>query len=146
MAGFFFFVSNFSLRPSCYDCPAKSGKSGADITIGDFWGIENIYPDFDDDKGISLIFINKEGVNISAKCDLISALYQDAIAGNSCICQSVAIPRNRGYFQFLLRKDGCRASLEKVNSPHVFYKLSRLFHRALCKKSKGKLSRKFIRP
>ena len=28
------FLSNLSLRKSCYNCPAKSGKSGADITIG----------------------------------------------------------------------------------------------------------------
>ena len=52
------FLSNLSLRKSCYNCPAKSGKSGADITIGDFWGIENVRPEIDDDKGLSLVLVN----------------------------------------------------------------------------------------
>jgi hypothetical protein len=52
------FLSDLSLRPSCYVCPAKAGKSGADITIGDFWGIENAMRKVDDDKGVSLLIIN----------------------------------------------------------------------------------------
>lgn len=32
------FLRNISLRPSCYACPAKSGKSGSDITLADFLG------------------------------------------------------------------------------------------------------------
>lgn len=49
------FLSNLTLRPSCYNCPAKGGKSGADITIGDFWGVENVFPEFDDGKGVSVV-------------------------------------------------------------------------------------------
>lgn len=33
------FLADFSLRPSCYACPAKGGKSGSDLTIGDFGGL-----------------------------------------------------------------------------------------------------------
>lgn len=54
------FLNNISLRPSCYDCQAKCGKSGSDITIADFWGIENLRPDMDDDKGVSLILANSK--------------------------------------------------------------------------------------
>ena len=36
------FLADYSLRPSCYACPAKSLKSGSDLTLGDFWGIEHI--------------------------------------------------------------------------------------------------------
>lgn len=49
------FLSDLILRPSCYGCRAKGGRSGSDITIADFWGIQNIMPDFDDDKGVSLV-------------------------------------------------------------------------------------------
>lgn len=41
-----------------FECPSKAGKSGSDITIGDFWGVENVVPQFDDDKGISLLLMN----------------------------------------------------------------------------------------
>jgi len=56
------FLSDLILRPSCYGCRAKGGRSGSDITIADFWGIQNIMPDFDDDKGVSLIlcYSNKQ--------------------------------------------------------------------------------------
>ena len=46
------------LRPSCYACKAKECRSHSDITIADFWGIQNIRPQMDDDKGTSLVMIN----------------------------------------------------------------------------------------
>lgn len=52
------FLENAILRPSCYDCKAKGGESGSDMTIADFWGIERILPQLDDDKGTSLVIVH----------------------------------------------------------------------------------------
>lgn len=52
------FLQNLYLRPSCYQCQFKSIERVSDITIADFWGVENNYPELDDDKGISLIIIH----------------------------------------------------------------------------------------
>lgn len=52
------FSSNMTLRPSCYRCPAKGLSSGADITLADCWGIENLQGYHDDDKGISAVLAN----------------------------------------------------------------------------------------
>lgn len=54
------FLSDIILRPSCYDCHCKEGRSGADLTIADFWSIENISPEMHDDKGTSLVLIQTE--------------------------------------------------------------------------------------
>lgn len=54
------FLQDIILRPSCYDCNAKGFSSQSDITIADFWGIETVFPDMDDDKGTGLVFINTE--------------------------------------------------------------------------------------
>lgn len=54
------FLSDLILRPSCHDCPAKGGKSHSDITIADFWGVWNLIPSMNDDKGTSLVLINSE--------------------------------------------------------------------------------------
>lgn len=51
---YFYFLNNYSLRKSCYDCD-KYNKHLSDITVADFWQIDK---DFDDDKGVSLIFEN----------------------------------------------------------------------------------------
>lgn len=50
-------------RESCYTCPyAKAENRPGDITIGDFWGIENVLPQFAKvaKNGVSLIIINTE--------------------------------------------------------------------------------------
>ena len=49
---------NAFMRPSCYACQFKDLPRIADITLADFWGIENINPKLDNDKGTSLILIN----------------------------------------------------------------------------------------
>ena len=54
------FLSNICLRPSCYACHSKSLNRNSDITLADFWGIENILPEMFDDKGTSLIFVNSD--------------------------------------------------------------------------------------
>jgi len=48
---------NFA-RPSCYSCQFKGFPQKADITLGDFWGIENIDKTMDQDLGTSLIMVN----------------------------------------------------------------------------------------
>lgn len=53
------FLSNFCLRPSCYECHAKNFKC-ADMTIADFWGIENVAPEMDDGRGTSLVIARTE--------------------------------------------------------------------------------------
>lgn len=52
------FLANLFLRPSCYNCSVKSFKSGSDITIGEFWGIEAVDPQMFDDKGTTLFIVN----------------------------------------------------------------------------------------
>ena len=52
------FLSDICLRPSCHRCEFRSGRSGADLTLGDAWGIEKWMPEMDDDKGTSLVLIN----------------------------------------------------------------------------------------
>ena len=54
------FMGDTILRPCCYECPYKSVMHPGDITIADYWGIENAAPGFADNKGVSLVLINNE--------------------------------------------------------------------------------------
>ena len=54
------FLRDMILRPSCYQCQAKSGRSHSDITIADFWGINSEMPEMDDDKGTGLVLLNTD--------------------------------------------------------------------------------------
>lgn len=95
------FLSDTILRPSCYACPAKEGKSHSDITIADFWGINIIDPAFDDDKGCGLIFVNtSNGVENFKNIDTQSKekTIEEAIKYNSAYNKSCKPHPNRTKF------------------------------------------------
>lgn len=52
------FYQHHILRPACYSCPYKDIVHPGDITIADYWGIDNACPGFNDNKGVSLVLIN----------------------------------------------------------------------------------------
>ena len=56
------FGSKLSTRESCFSCQFKSMYRVGDFTIGDCWGIENVYKDFADSLGVSLFLINTDRV------------------------------------------------------------------------------------
>ena len=57
------FSSRVIERPSCFKCPYKTITRSADITIGDYWGIDQAAPGFNDNKGVSLVLINNDKGN-----------------------------------------------------------------------------------
>ena len=82
------FYKNLTLQPACYDCKFQSFPRGADITLADFWGIQKKYPDYDDNKGTSLVLINSEAGRglfsaagsrfFHAECDFDFAVHHNA--------------------------------------------------------------------
>jgi len=52
-----YFSHNIS-RECCNICKYTNLSRPSDITIADYWGIEKTMPDFDDNKGVSLVLIN----------------------------------------------------------------------------------------
>lgn len=49
------FSSKLATRSSCLVCKFACAERVSDITIGDYWGIEKLKPEFDDNKGISVV-------------------------------------------------------------------------------------------
>lgn len=54
------FGGGYITRPSCESCPAKGYTRVSDLTLGDFWGIWDIRPELDDDRGTSLVLVQTE--------------------------------------------------------------------------------------
>jgi len=52
------FYSHNAHRESCYTCPFANKERLSDITVGDYWGIENVKAGFRDAYGVSAILIN----------------------------------------------------------------------------------------
>lgn len=54
------FVGGYINRESCTNCQFKGYKRVSDLTIGDFWGIWDIAPEMDDNKGTSVVLVQSE--------------------------------------------------------------------------------------
>lgn len=111
------FLSDIILRPSCYDCHCKEGKSGADITIADFWGIGNISPEMDDDKGTSLVLIQTEkGQQTFSTLDIVKKehTYEEASRSNQGL-KSVCKPHPKRD-GFWMKIDNCKTLYVLCNS------------------------------
>ena len=115
------FLQDYCLRPSCYECTAKKVKM-SDLTIADFWGINNVAPDMDDGLGTSLVLIRTakgnelfESANRNMKMKEVS--YEDGVKGNPAEYKSCARPSQRDKFFEDMRTMGFDDLKEKYAVP-----------------------------
>ena len=54
------FIRNTTLRKSCFACPYVSLERVSDFTIADCWRVAATNPNWDDNGGTSLVFVNSE--------------------------------------------------------------------------------------
>lgn len=52
------FLKNYSLRPACYRCDIKQENIQSDLTLGDFWGVDEQKEHMNDHLGTSVVFTN----------------------------------------------------------------------------------------
>lgn len=117
------FLSDIILRPSCYGCKAKQGKSHSDITIADFWGVGNEIPEMDDDKGTGLVIVNTyKGKSMLNLDDILYHETSLSVASryNPGLNSSIIVPKQRNYFFSKLDKANSIIRLiEKCFQPSV---------------------------
>lgn len=116
------FLRNYYLRPSCYVCTYAKLPRVGDITLGDFWGVKNKYPELDDDKGTSLLLVNTDkGRKILEKCNEEIYIHECeldyAIKNNPCIIKPVSEPKQRKKFFKDLNSKGFEYVVTKYMSP-----------------------------
>lgn len=84
------FLCDKALNLVCYNCPYAHIPRQGDITLGDYWGVENHHPDWPIDKGISAILANnekgKQALNqLSDVLDLRSEPFRKIYAGQDVV-------------------------------------------------------------
>ena len=52
------FIKGNIMRLSCYQCAYAGSIRIGDITLGDYWGVENHHPELDASKGVSAVLVN----------------------------------------------------------------------------------------
>lgn len=109
------FLQDLYLRPSCYNCKSKTLNRRSDLTIADFWGVENIVPEIDDDKGTSLVLVNSNNgkkifEQLQNKMIVKKVNCDEAIKYNPSAIKSVSINPKRDKFFEEIDSHSCELS------------------------------------
>lgn len=115
MQGYF---KNLNLKESCYTCAYKNGKSASHITLGDFWGVDKLYPDFYDYYGNSIMVINSQKGQdllnrISNELNLLEIKEEDILKYNSGLIKPFEPNNDRENYFKMAKKQGYIKPLEK---------------------------------
>lgn len=103
------FIKNIDLRPSCYNCPTKCLQSRADITLGDLWGADQIMPDNNDNKGITLVVCHNSKGHKEFHCvskNKKELSFDEVARYNQALIQSPKEHIQRKEFFEYVKKDG----------------------------------------
>ena len=96
------FMQDMTLRPSCYNCPARAGRSGSDLTLADLWSVASAAPALDDDRGVSGVLVNtpkgREYMSCIKAETMLEVPVEAAKAENGGFAESVAMPEKRAEF------------------------------------------------
>ena len=81
-------------RPSCYDCKFKGYPRIADITLADFWGIENVNTSMEKNLGTSLVMVNsskgeKYFEEVKKRINYVDVPFKSIEAGNRSLHKSL---------------------------------------------------------
>lgn len=93
-----YFLDSEIYRDSCYNCKYTNLHRPADFTLGDFWGVEKIKPDFNINNGCSLLLVNSskgEQLLNSMDLDLQKASLDFAASNNEQLHSSSKCSSNR---------------------------------------------------
>lgn len=132
------FLSNLTLRPSCYSCQFR-GNHGSDLTLGDYWGVEKIHPKMSDNQGTSLILAYSEkGKNLLSGLDINmeESNFENALMGNPSIIHPAFKPAERPLFWKSYLRHGVQV-LDSYTIDNTKTRIRRLWARLLRKLRRG---------
>lgn len=129
------YIANLYIRESCTDCRFKSLKSGADLTLGDMWGLESVIPDYPAGNGVSMLFANtSKGLDLLKACsdylsDIKEFKFEDILPHNSCVEKSVVSHTKSSLFYQQLGKKSFEHQINELLKPSVSIRLKQLYKR-----------------
>lgn len=105
------------LRESCYHCSYNTKDRVGDISLGDFWGIEQFDPALNDNQGISLVLLNtKKGLqlfqSIEAQLSISKEVSSDYSPHNTIHGKKRSKPLDQKRFLNLLSRYSYQKALE----------------------------------
>lgn len=111
---------------SCYECKYTSCERVGDITLGDFWGIQNYDKKLKDCDGVSMLSLNTQKgkelfEQIRFTCDVYEYPIENAANNNQAFRESVGehIHNSKRELLKVLESNGETALMEKMSCPNI---------------------------
>ena len=118
--------TNAYCRPSCYDCKFKGYPRISDITLGDFWGIENLNKSIEKNLGTSLVMINsKKGEayfeKVKQRINYFHVPFKYIEIENKCLISSLDPPKvdRKEFFEDLDKMSFIEISKKYIKEPKL---------------------------
>lgn len=132
------FLLNVYLRNSCYDCRFRQYHRMSDITLADYWGVDEVCPEMHDNKGTSIVFVHTSRgqyllKDISSNVTLLSQEKSNALMGNRSMEFSYSKPESRKLYFCMLRLLGFRKSEFTISSSSLLKRILRKIKRTIKK-------------
>lgn len=127
------FLKNYILRESCYNCPYSSPyRRYADITLGDYWGLDKVMPEFCHQKGISLLMVHTQKGEklfnqIADRIDYRKTSVQDCLQPN--LREPSKMPENRDVFLQIYNEKGYQKAYKMICPDSFVEKLRQIKRR-----------------
>lgn len=121
------FLKDLCLRPSCYECTNKKNKL-SDFTLGDFWGVNDIAPEINDDRGLSVIILRTVKAQnilelIKEQLVLKEVTYDQAVQDNPAEYESAKRPIARKKFYYDLKSMNFNNFVKKYLETTRYWKI-----------------------
>ena len=128
-------LSDLCLRTSCHSCKIKNNQYKSDLTLADFWSVQNCIPAWNDDKGISLVISHsKAGENILYDISEQVKIQQ--------VDAELALKENSSYFVSVrenVMREAFLSDLEKMNFDRAVMRYTGKTYSAKLRRGKYKL-------
>lgn len=130
------FLKDIALRKSCYECSSRGLNRPSDITLADFWGIQIVASEMDDDKGTSLVLLHssrgrkiwdiiKQGLRVKqVSLDCV-------VKNNRSVVISPSRPKQRNVFYADLANKKFVSVIYRYGVTHIWTKSSRFVKRCV---------------
>lgn len=135
-----YFLKGYIFRESCYNCRYTGMSRSGDLTLGDYWGVENFHSEINPTKGASLVLIGSEkGEKLLRKCSEMLRLIPTDAANAAIFNHSLTAPCAR---------PECRSGIYKEIISLGYEKWSRQYSRSAfrCKERIKFIAKKILPP
>lgn len=122
------FLSELYNRPSCHRCRVREGRSGADITLGDYWRVHERFPEMDDDGGTSLVLVHtapgqKVWSEVITQVEFCRSDFADARRTNPALIRSpMPHPRRTAFFSEIVKGKNFDSLVVRLLKPSLSHR------------------------